>query len=236
MQKSTILFKNSKYIGLSAVLILSTASQAEPNLEQLKQVTANQPLDSVEPAPIPGWYEVQFGGQFLYLSADGRYVLQGDLMDLATATNLTEQKRDGQRQQIIAELGEDKMIIFDPPGEVKHTISVFTDIDCGYCRKMHSEMDSYLDQGFRVRYLAFPRAGVNSESYDKAVWAWCADDPQEAITRAKLGKSIPPKTCDNPVTEEYNLGIQLGVRGTPSIVTESGQMIPGYVPAARLAQ
>ena len=228
--------KSITLIVATLLVLSSLTATAEPNLDRLTQALGNQQPDSVTPLDIPSWYEVVIGGQILYLSEDGRYALQGDLIDMETAVNLTEQKRDGQRQQAIAKVGQDKMIIFEPEGEAKHTISVFTDIDCGYCRKMHSEMDSYLAQGIRVRYLAFPRAGVGSESFNKAVWAWCADNQQEAITRAKQGKPIEEKTCDDPVADEYNLGIQLGVRGTPSIVTDTGKMIPGYVPAARLAK
>ena len=118
----------------------------------------------------------------------------------------------------------------------EHTVTIFTDVDCGYCRKLHREMASYNDLGIRVRYLMFPRAGVNSESFNTAVSVWCADDQQTAMTRAKLGKSIEAKTCANPIAEQYSLGQQLGVRGTPSIILDNGEMVPGYVPAARLVQ
>jgi len=223
---------------MSALLLLvCTVSSvyAEPNFDRLSRALGGQQPESIEPLASTGWYEVLIEGRIIYLSEDGRYVVQGDILDLETGVNLTEQKRNKQRNQAIADVGEDKMIIFTPEGKVKHTISVFTDIDCGYCRKMHSEMDSYLAEGIEIRYLAFPRAGVGSDSYNKAVWAWCADDPQDTITRAKLGQPIEQKTCDNPVADQYQLGIHLGVRGTPSLVTETGQMIPGYVPAARLA-
>jgi thiol:disulfide interchange protein DsbC len=128
------------------------------------------------------------------------------------------------------------MVVFPPAGPTKHTVTVFTDIDCGYCRKLHQEIADYNQQGIKVRYLMYPRAGVGSESYNKAVWVWCADDRQDAITRAKRGEEIPHKTCANPVKEQFELGQTLGVRGTPSIILENGQMVPGYVPAAQLAQ
>jgi thiol:disulfide interchange protein DsbC len=101
---------------------------------------------------------------------------------------------------------------------------------------MHQEIASYNDKGIEVRYLAYPRAGVGSESFNKAVSVWCSDDPKDAITKAKRGEEVPTKQCENPVKDQFELGQQMGVRGTPSLVLESGQMIPGYVPADRLVQ
>ena len=127
------------------------------------------------------------------------------------------------------------MIVF-PAKEQKHVITVFTDIDCGYCRKLHAEMDKYNEEGITVRYLMFPRAGVDSPSYKKAVTVWCSKDQLDAMTRAKNGENLPNLTCDNPIQEEYELGQLIGVRGTPAIVMDDGGMLPGYVPAARLAK
>jgi thiol:disulfide interchange protein DsbC len=163
-------------------------------------------------------------------------VIQGDIVDLTSSDNVTENRRNGLRAKAIDAVGEDKMIIFSPKNETKYTITVFTDIDCGYCRKLHQEIASYNDLGIKIRYMMFPRTGLNTESYDKAVSAWCADDRNEAITRAKRGETIEPRTCDNPVSQHYNLGQQLGVRGTPSIILADGEMVPGYVPADRLLQ
>ena len=127
------------------------------------------------------------------------------------------------------------MIIFKPETS-KHFVSVFTDIDCGYCRKLHSEIDQYLAQGITVRYLFFPRAGKGSDSYAKAISVWCADDRQKALTDAKKGDSLAKKTCDNPVDQHMELGEAFGMSGTPMIVTEKGNVLPGYVPAAQLAK
>ena len=125
-------------------------------------------------------------------------------------------------------------MVFAPEKEVKHTISVFTDIDCGYCRKLHQEMAEYNKHGIKVRYLAYPRAGVGSEAYEKAVSVWCADDRQKAMTAAKTGGELKQKTCDNPVEAQFMLGQQLGISGTPALMLEDGQIFPGYVPADRL--
>jgi len=136
----------------------------------------------------------------------------------------------------IDKLGEDSMIIFSPKnGKVKHTITVFTDIDCGYCRKLHSAIDEYNELGIRVRYLAYPRAGIGSASYDKAVAVWCAKDRKKAMTQAKNNQSVNSGKCANPVAEHFEMGSKIGVRGTPALVLESGQLVPGYVPPQRLA-
>lgn len=191
--------------------------------------------DTIKPGPIPGLYEVDFGAQVFYATQDGRYIFHGDILDVSARRNLTEDRRASVRLAAINKISEDKMIIFSPQ-KVKHTVTVFTDIDCGYCRKLHSEIDSYLKEGIRVRYLSFPRSGLNTPSYDKAVSVWCAKDRKAALTEAKKDQPIEQKTCANPVKEEYELGEEVGVSGTPSIITESGRLLPGYVPAAKLAE
>lgn len=127
------------------------------------------------------------------------------------------------------------MIVYAPK-QVKHTVTIFTDIDCPYCRKLHKEMQSYLDAGIEVRYLAFPRAGAGSESYKKAVSVWCAKNREEAMTRAKRGETVKSESCKHPVDRHLALVQRLGVNATPTIFLENGRRIPGYVPAQRLLQ
>jgi len=201
----------------------------------LAKVMASVKPDSITPSPIEGLYEVVYGAQIFYATKDGRYLVQGDVLDVNGETNLTEQRRTGVRLSAINKVGEDKMIIFAPK-KVKHTVTVFTDIDCGYCRKLHSEIDTYLKEGIRVRYLSMPRTGVNTPSYYKAVSVWCAKDRKDALTRAKKEEQVEQKTCDNPVKEEMQLAQDFGVSGTPTMITDTGRILPGYVPAARLAQ
>ncbi|HHW76066.1 MAG TPA: DsbC family protein [Xanthomonadaceae bacterium] len=208
----------------------------QPDLAKLQAALNGEKPDSVAPAVIPGLYEVVLGGQVLYLSEDGRYVVQGDILDLGSRDNLTENRRGEMRGKAIEAVGENNMVIFAPEGSVKHTVTVFTDIDCGYCRKMHSQMTAYNKEGIKIRYLWFPREGIGSESFNKAVAVWCADNRQDAMTKAKRGENVERKTCDNPVQAQYELGQKLGVRGTPSLILESGEMIPGYVPPTQLAQ
>jgi thiol:disulfide interchange protein DsbC len=203
--------------------------------QNLAKVMANVKPDSIKPSPIEGLYEVVYGAQIYYATKDGSYLVQGDILDVNGQSNVTELHRTGARLSAINKVSEDKMIIFAPQ-KVKHTVTVFTDIDCGYCRKLHSEIDTYLKEGIRVRYLSMPRAGLNSPSYTKAVAVWCAKDRKDALTRAKKDEAVEQKTCDNPVKEEMQLAQEVGVSGTPTIITDTGRLLPGYVPAAHLAQ
>lgn len=226
-----------KYALLVLSLLVVSAVQADNN-ELRKKIEKSLPdvkITSLKAVDDTGFYEAVINGQILYFSEDGRYVIQGDMVSLDTRTNLTEQRRVSLRKDALAKLDEKDMIIFGPK-QAKYTITVFTDIDCGYCRKMHSEMEKYNELGIRVRYLSFPRGGIDSKSYDDAVNVWCAADRQKAMTMAKQGQEIPVKTCTNPVKAEFELGQQLGVQGTPSIFLESGQNLPGYLPPEKLIQ
>lgn len=190
-------------------------------------VPGTQP-DAVTETALPGMYQVRYGSLVVYLSDDGRYMLRGDLVDLETGHNVTETARSHARAETIVALGESSMVVFTPR-TVKHTVTVFTDIDCGYCQRMHRQMADYNRLGIKIRYTAFPRAGVGSDTYDRMVSVWCASDPLAAMTDAKAGRAIETARCDNPVSAHYDAGRAIGVRGTPAIVLESGEMIPGYV-------
>lgn len=189
--------------------------------------------DRVAETALPGMYEVRFGSIIVYLSGDGRYMLRGDLIDLDARRNVTESARETVRAETVSALGEANMIVFAPDAP-KHTITVFTDVDCGYCARMHRQMDDYNRLGIGIRYTAFPRAGVGSPTYDKMVSVWCADDQHIAMTDAKAGVAIEPVRCENPVERQYEAGRAIGVTGTPAIVLESGELIPGYVPPDEL--
>lgn len=224
-----------------AILVLSLFGVSVVNAdndELRKKIEKSLPdvkVTSLKAVDDTGFYEAVINGQILYFSKDGRYVIQGDMVSLDSRINLTEQRRVSLRKDALVKLDEKDMIIFGPQ-KAKYTITVFTDIDCGYCRKMHAEMEKYNDLGIRVRYLSFPRGGIGSKSYDDAVNVWCAADRQKAMTKAKQGQEIPTKTCANPVKAEFELGQQLGVQGTPSIFLESGQNLPGYLPPEKLIQ
>ena len=206
--------------------------------QNLAKIMTSAKPDSIKPSPIEGLYEVIYGAQIFYATKDGRYLVHGDILDVNGQSNLTEHRRTSVRLSAINKVSEDKMIIVAPkaPQKVKHTITVFTDIDCGYCRKLHSEINTYLNEGIRVRYMSYPRTGLNTPSYYKAVAVWCAQDRKAALTRATQDEPVEQKTCANPVKEEMQLGEEVGVTGTPTIITDTGQLLPGYVPAPRLAQ
>jgi thiol:disulfide interchange protein DsbC len=189
--------------------------------------------DAIGPSPAEGMLEARWGSSFAYVTPDGQHVIYGDLVDLDTGESITETRRRTQRLQALNEL--DDTISFLPE-DPKHVITVFTDIDCGYCRKMHSEIDDYHAQGIGIRYAFYPRSGPGTESFRKAEAVWCSEDRQKALTAAKDGDPMQgDSSCANPVLAEYQLGQQLGLRGTPMIVLADGEVVNGYVPAAALS-
>lgn len=189
--------------------------------------------DEVRATPIDNLYEVTFGTRLVYITPDARFLLQGKIIDLETRTEITDQRLSELKLAALAEVGEDRMVSYGP-ADARHTITVFTDIDCGFCRKLHAEMASYGQQGIRIRYLFYPRAGLGSPSYVKAVSVWCADDRKAAMDAAKAGRDIPVRECENPVAEHHALGDAIGIRGTPALVLDDGEVLPGYVPADKL--
>lgn len=203
--------------------------------EALKRALPKIKPDSITPSPLPGLYQVTVGPKLFYVSEDGRYLIQGSLIDIEAREDLTEKKLSEVRLDALKKIGTERMVIFKPKAG-RHVAYVFTDIDCGYCRKLHSEIDQYLKEGIEIRYLFFPRTGAGTESYFKAVSVWCAKDRNEALTKAKRGETIERKQCDNPVDEHLALGTAMGANGTPMIVTEKGEILPGYVPAAQLSK
>jgi thiol:disulfide interchange protein DsbC len=192
-------------------------------------------IESIKPSEIKGLQEVILGSSIYYVSDDGKYLLQGRLVDVENRTDLTEQKLGTTRKAALERIGTDSMIVFKPK-IAKYKVSIFTDIDCGYCRKLHSEIDQYLAEGITIQYLFFPRAGKGSDSYDKAVSVWCAKDRNAALTAAKKDQGLEKKTCANPIDKHMQLAAEFEVKGTPMIVTENGNIYPGYLPAKQLLE
>lgn len=189
---------------------------------------------SIKATPISGLYEFIADGRVLYISVDGRYIVSGNVIDMENKQNLTEMTQQKVTKKIIDAYDEKRMIIFSPKGDTKHTITVFTDVDCPYCSMLHKEVPRLNEEGIAVRYLMYPRAGAGSATFKKSVSAWCNDDQKTAITIAKEGGVVEDKTCENPVQEQFDLGQSIGVTGTPTLVLESGKILPGFVPAAQL--
>ena len=227
-------------LAISVVLLGTAASTfAESDMQAVKRKIVERlpgaSVDHVAPTPIQGIYEVGIdGGDIVYVSADGRYLLSGVLMDLVTQENLTEGVLAVQRVKTLYSVPESSMIIYEPTGEVKHTLTTFTDIDCPYCRKMHREMPLMNRMGIRVRYMLFPRAGPNSLSFEKAVSVWCAEDQQTEMTKAKSGAMPERRDCENPILQHMALARRLGLRGTPYTISDTGRAISGYMPAPEL--
>jgi thiol:disulfide interchange protein DsbC len=221
------------YLPLLAYMGLAQADAALK--AKLEALLPGMTVESMTPLEDTGLYEAVVNGEIVYFSKDGLYLFQGDVISLASRQNITENKRVDMKKALLAALNEDDMIVFEPK-HTEHTLTVFTDIDCGYCRKLHQQMSEYNDLGIKIRYMAFPRSGPDSDSFDKAVNVWCAKDRQQAMTDSKLGTNLASKTCDNPVAAHFEAGRRLGVTGTPALFLESGQMLPGYIPPKRLKQ
>lgn len=211
------------------------APAADPRAAIARKIPGAKP-EELRPSPIPGIYELMRGTDIAYVTADGKYAIAGDLIDLDANDNLSEARRRDARTRLLARIPESEMIVFGPK-DSKHTITVFTDIDCGYCRKLHSQIAEYGRAGIRVRYLFYPRSGPNTESWTKAEEVWCSANRNDALTRAKRGEELEVKRCGKtPVAQHYDLGQELDLRGTPALVLGNGELLPGYVPPAMLAQ
>ncbi|MEW5249711.1 DsbC family protein [Microbulbifer sp. 2201CG32-9] len=217
------------------------AKVAETIKARLSASNPQATYGEVRQSPIPGLYEVEVSGSTLFVSADGSHFVYGDLyrVDNAGVVNLSEENRAKQRARVMEEQDIDDMIVFSPEkGETKAHIFVFTDVECGYCRKLHNDVPELNKLGIEVRYLAFPRAGLDSLGYRKLATAWCAKDPNGTLTALKNRENVPLEVCDdNPVAAQYKLGGEaIKVRGTPTIVLEDGTLIPGYQPPELLSK
>ncbi len=193
-------------------------------------------LEAVRASPIPGLFEVQRGSLFGYVTADGRFLISGDLINLETGEEITEGSRKQMRLGLIAGLG-DQYVAFNPPGGMpQNVVTVFVDVDCGYCRKLHDELPSYNALGIGFHYVFFPRAGLGSDSERQLNAAWCSPDRQVATTRAIHGEKFTVAACETPTKRHYELAAKLGVRGTPMMILPSGDVVNGYIPASQLAE
>lgn len=224
---------------LTVQLVFADADTEKFKAALSKVTTSDVKIISVEDTPIKGVKEVMVdggrGSEILYLSEDGKYIINGTLFDIENRVDLTDQKKSVIRKDLLAGMGESQRINFYPE-KMDHHVTVFTDIDCGYCRKLHAEVQQYNEMGIGISYMFFPRAGLKSGSYDKAVNVWCAADQQQAMTLSKAGEEVPAKTCDNPIAEQYNAGLAAGVTGTPALILDNGTIMPGYVPPVQLKQ
>ncbi len=204
--------------------------------EVLKSLNPKIRVDRIDAAPIPGFRQVVAGGQVVYVSDDGKFLFQGGLLDIANRKDMSEAAMTKVRADVLKTLPMADRIVFSPVGTPKHKVVVLTDVECGYCRKFHSEIAEYTKRGIEVEYMAFPRAGLGSADYRKMVSVWCADDRKKALTDAKNDRAVPNKTCTTPVDMQYNAGLRMGLEGTPMILTTDGQFVGGYLPPDTLLQ
>ena len=213
----------------------ATQVSADSDVDELKKSLAERlpqyEVSRIDATPVEGLYQVILSGQVIYMTKDARYMLDGNLVDLSTKKNYSEDAMSEIRLTQIDELGEEKMVVYTPE-TIKHTITVVTDIDCPYCRRLHSEMDQYLDGGVKVRYIFMPLKGQGD--YKTTVTVWCSTDQNKALDKAKAGTPLEAKDCANPIEEHLKVARNLGVRGTPAIILQDGSMLPGYVPAKKL--
>ncbi|GGI89559.1 thioredoxin fold domain-containing protein [Halopseudomonas pertucinogena] len=225
--------------GLFALCAVPAMGDVQQNIRQsLEVLKFPVPVSSVSESPIGGLYQIQLeNGRVLYGTADGEYLVQGVMIAVngGQLRNLTAEVEAKAIGEVISEIPLSELVVFAPE-EPKTHVTVFTDVDCGFCRKLHEEVGQLNDLGIEVRYAAFPRGGMQSPTAATMKSIWCADDQQSAMTRAKQGKAVKPASCDDPVEQQLNLGAQVGVQGTPAIFLANGTLIPGYKPAAELAK
>lgn len=226
--------------GASVLYSQALAGEVSEDLQQVREKVAEM-FDSIEPehvnvSPVDGWYTIQKGSIVAYITKDGRYLLQGDLIDLDNDINLTEASRSESRRDLMASVTSDRAITFSPT-ETKYSVSVFTDVECTYCRRLHSQIDEYLAHGIEVRYLLYPRNGPASRSWNTSEEVWCARDRQNALTMAKLDRKFETSNCDASIIQDnYLMGKAIGLSGTPAIVLDNGTLIGGYLPPDALLQ
>lgn len=218
--------------------LIGVANAADTEVQALKEKLSKRvPQVSTESlrksTDLPGWYEVEHGMQLLYITADGKYALAGDLIDLEGMKNVTGAWRQQTAIKKINAINEKDMIVIGP-ANAKRTITVFTDVDCPYCARLHEDVPTLNKNGVKVRYLLFPRGGPGSDTFKKSVAVWCAPDRAKAVGIAKAGGKLDMKTCPNPVEAHFKLGVDLNVSGTPAVYADDGKILGGYVPGERL--
>lgn len=232
--------KKHIYLMVLLATLSIQAGAVEPgvvkNIEStLKEIFPDLEVSSIRQSEIEGLYEVMEGAELYYVTGDGRYFIHGDLYDLEERRNLTESKQSLARTEMLKGISKSEYIEFSP-GEAESIVYVFTDIDCTYCRRLHSHITDINSLGIAVRYLAYPRTGVDTETFHDMESVWCSNNRNEALTKAKLGKKPVKMKCSNPVASQYELGKLMGVRGTPAVFTENGVYLGGYMDPEELAE
>lgn len=223
-------------IGLFSAPLFSSDTDVDAIFDALKIRVNGLERSQIVPSPVDGLYTVTLGFDVYFVSANGEYLINGDVIELATGSKIGGTGLDAKRKRMIETVSENDMVVYPATDEKKTAISIFTDTTCPYCRKLHEQIPELSKAGIDVRYLAFPRAGGQSQVATDMASIWCADDKQAAMTASKEGRKVVPAQCDDPVAEQYQLGVEMQIRGTPAIILENGAIIAGYVPADALIQ
>lgn len=234
----------TQIIAAAAIALVSTFVVADDAAEQtirksLANLQLDTPIESISASPMAGLYEVKLkGSRVLYASADGQYIVQGYLFQLKDGkpVNLTEKAERLGVSKLINGIPVAETVVYPAIGETKTHITVFTDTTCPYCHKLHAEVPELNRRGIEVRYVAFPRQGLGSPGDQQLQAVWCSSDRRAAMDKMVEGEEIKAAKCANPVGKQFQLGQSIGVNGTPAIVLESGQVIPGYQPAPQVAK
>ncbi len=226
-------------------LFIISCSQIENDSSQLieerlsKVIPIELNIDSIKESQLPNFYEVILSdGSFFYVEKGGQYLVLGDIFKIKNEelVNLSREKNYSKAKDMLQKIDEKSLIKFSPK-EIKYKVYVFTDVDCGFCRKFHNQISSYLDQGIQVNYLAFPRSGIDSDTYKKMSIAWCSLNRQEVLTGLKKDKDFEQIDCeDNPIKTHFELAKSIDIQGTPTIISQSGFTIPGYIEAKELLE
>ena len=204
-------------------------------VDKLQSLVPELEARDIRVSAIPGVYEVVQGFESYYISADGEHLINGDIIKVSTGARLQPTGLNAKRRELMETIADTETVFYPAVGTQKAVVSVFTDVTCPYCRKLHQEIDALNDAGIAVRYLAFPRSGVPSGAAEQLVSIWCSEDRPAAMTASKTGQSVAERDCRNPIAEQYQLGATMAVRGTPTIVLDNGGLIGGYLPAAEIA-
>lgn len=218
---------------------LSGSQELISKLKQSLEVSSQGQLQilAIKDTPLTGIFEIELNtGELLYSDVTGSYLFAGDMYQTTASglMNLSSETRQIRTKEKIANISEDEMIIYTPEVDVKATLTVFTDVDCTYCRALHKDVEELLEQGIEIRYLAYPRGGEAADSYEKMISVWCSGDRHKSLTQAKNGQNLPERECETPILDHYQLGNEIGISGTPALIFPDGRLIPGYMDVDRL--
>lgn len=223
-------------LGVLWALAMPAVADVSQIKKQLSQMVPDVNSALIVETPVKGLYQVTVDTQVVYMSADGQYLLSGSFIELATRQNLTELAQSAAYKKIMVEFDPKGMIVYPAKGKQKHQVTIFTDIDCPYCVKLHHEVPKLNEAGVSVRYMSYPRSGLNTPSYQKAVSVWCSENQTQALDDAMNKVNVPAKVCSSPIPKHMEQVQRLGVNGTPAILLDSGDLLPGYIPANELVK